>query len=744
MTAAWKSAVFLTAGLCLALSLAAQDPKFSPQFADTTEVNAVEIPVQVIAAGKPVRGLTAADFAVYRGKQRQEVTGFDVVDLMTLPGEKADEVPAAARRYFLLLFDLSFSEPKSVLQAREAAKGLLGELHPADMVAVSTYAASTGSELVLGFTPDREQARAAIDTLGLPELVDRSGDPLKIVADTMTADIRARQTLDQEGGGRVTNENGGSASGRRAEAQAEMRAALTGRVLDRLEALTREADLANQEVQKDRITALARSFTDLARLMRTVQGRKYVVYLSEGYDSSLLAGTTDRSDQGKMQEAAEKGEVWEVSADKRYGDTGAANDVEGMLQELRRADCIVQSVDIGGLRSGGSPGGPAGGDAFEQKGGRDSLFQLAHDTGGDLYENFNDLSAAMGKMLERTGVTYVLTIQPEVQPNGAYHPLRVELKGGPRGARVNHRPGYYAPRPFAQRSRLEKMILTAGQVLIGEEGGQVQASVLAVPLPRSPADPESSADVPVIIAIDGPSLLHLHEGTDLPAEIYVYAMDDKGQVRDYFAQTLSLDLPKVETRLLQAGLKFYGHLELPPGSYKARVLVRNGRTGAHGMRVVPIEVPAFAGAGPVLLPPFFPEAKGEWLVAREAQRPGRRELPMPFRMGDKPFLPAATPILGTGEARFALLGYNLADEGDLQVRSQVLTADGREVQAGDLSLVSRATGEAGADRLELTFRPPTLPPGEYLLRITITDAAGKAGTSTTSFMVAAAGPGERS
>jgi hypothetical protein len=116
---------------------------------------------------------------------------------------------------------------------------------------------------------------------------------------------------------------------------------------------------------------------------------------------------------------------------------------------------------------------------------------------------------------------------------------------------------------------------------------------------------------------------------------------------------------------------------------------------------------------------------------------------MPFRMGDRPFLPSALPILGAGEARFALLGYNLAGEGDLQVRSQVLTADGRELQAGDLSLVSRATGESGADRLELSFRPPTLKPGEYLLRVTVTDAAGKAGTATTPFVVAAAGPAER-
>ena len=35
---------------------------------------------------------------------------------------------------------------------------------------------------------------------------------------------------------------------------------------------------------------LTGSFSGLAKLMGEVSGRKYVVYLSEGYDSSLIAG----------------------------------------------------------------------------------------------------------------------------------------------------------------------------------------------------------------------------------------------------------------------------------------------------------------------------------------------------------------------------------------------------------------------------------------------------------------------
>ena len=589
--------------LCLAAPLAAQTPTYS----DVTEVNVVEIPVQVLIDGKPVRDLKAENFVVYQDKSKQLVTGFEAVDLYAIPDDKAREVPVPARRHFLLLFDLAFSEPKAIVQSRAAAKDLLTGLHASDLAAVATYSPSHGSELVLGFTSDRGQIEAAIDSLGLPQLMDRTTvDPLRIYVEELRQKIRDKEALNNEGSG-VQKKVDGDAM-----------------LLEYMEPAMRAMESATTEVQKDKITAFTRSFTDLARLMRSVNGRKHVVLLSEGYDSSLLLGNTEVGLGKEMQDASEKGEVWKVDTQQRFGSAGALNEVEGMLEELRRADCTVQAVDIGGLR--GASGSQALG--YERKGGRDSLFQLARDTGGELYENTNDLSAAMGKMLERTGVTYVLTIQPETPPDGTYHALKVELRGLPRGARVVHRPGYFAPKPFAQRTRMEKMLLTAGQVLAGEEGGQVRTSVMTTALPTS----EGTADVPVLVEIDGPSLLHLHQGNDLPAEIYIYAVDSKGQVGDYIAQTLTLDMFKVEAKLLQAGLRFYGHLELPPGRYTTRVLVRNGRTGFHGLRVKDLEVPPSTGAAAVQ-PPYFAEAKGEWLVVREAPRPGRRTVA--FHPGEK-------------------------------------------------------------------------------------------------------------
>jgi len=54
----------------------------SQSFTETTDVLAVEVPVQVLDKdGEPVRGLKADDFAVFDGRKQQPVTGFEVLYL---------------------------------------------------------------------------------------------------------------------------------------------------------------------------------------------------------------------------------------------------------------------------------------------------------------------------------------------------------------------------------------------------------------------------------------------------------------------------------------------------------------------------------------------------------------------------------------------------------------------------------------------------------------------------------------
>jgi hypothetical protein len=81
----------------------------------------------------------------------------------------------------------------------------------------------------------------------------------------------------------------------------------------------------------------------------------------------------------------------------------------------------------------------------------------------------------------------------------------------------------------------------------------------------------------------------------VPAEVYAYALAADGAVRDYFAQSIEVDL----TGGAAAGrrdLRLHGTFNLPPGQYTARTLVRNASTGSFGVRSTPFEVAAAAAA----------------------------------------------------------------------------------------------------------------------------------------------------
>jgi hypothetical protein len=385
---------------------------------------------------------------------------------------------------------------------------------------------------------------------------------------------------------------------------------------------------------------------------------------------------------------------------------------------------------------------------------------MAHDTGGELYRNFNDLGAAMGQMLAKSSVTSVLSIQPQgLKQDGSYHPLRVVLKSGPatRGAQVSYRQGYYAPRPYRQRSAGERQLAVAETVIGGGDRGELRTTVLAAPFapPGRPAAARTGgagaagaadkAYVAVVIEADGASLLNGTAGDVLPVEVYAYAIGAAGEVQDFFSQSLRFELAKVIPLLDRTGLKFFGHLDLPPGDYSLRVLVRNAGNGDYGLSSERLSVPAFDRSPPVLLPPFFAENPARWLMVRETAKGGEREVPYPFMVGDRAYVPALRPALAAAqEVAVALVGYNLP-AGALEARATVLSADGRDLGRGDLTLGGRQPpDEAGAERLTATFRPPRgLEPGEYRLRIALVDAQGVAHDSAARFVVAAPGPRTR-
>jgi len=710
-----------TAGLaCVVLLGATCPPPATAQekvFEGSANVVEVQVPVNVTTRdGQPVRDLTADDFVVFDRGQKQKLSGFQMVDLQALQPKDgvarseqvADLVPAVARRHFFLLFDLTFATPASIVKARRAAeKFVLNDLNPTDLAAVATFSMDVGPRLIVTFTPDRAQLARAIDTLGAPRLLDRksSVDPLRfMIVDPDKATMSS--TFNEATG----PENALRPSGYEQEIQSY------------LNVIANEMEKSEKSFQRGRIATWMSALGDMAKMLGSVDGRKHVVLFSEGFDGRLMLGRGPDANDRKAQMdrlALQMGQHWMVDTDDIYGNTALQNYVTRMLEEFRRADCTIQAVDISGL----------GDDTSEARRahtvGQDALFYLANETGGNLFEDANDLGSELEDMLTRSSVTYILSFTPtDLVPDGSYHKLRVELAGsGHHGEDVVHRSGYYAPRPFGELHPLEKSLLASDAIASAAPRDDVDMNVLAAPFRAS----DKLAYVPVIIEIDGKSLLAGDQEKKLATELYAYVSNDHGEMKDFFTQVVTLNITdQGRQSMLNGGLKYYGHMDLAPGKYLLRVLVRNASTGRTGVRSVRLTVPEYKQARPELLPPFFLERPGRWVLVREKSSQGRETVVYPFTINGNPYVPAAKPIVRPGEdSEICLVAYNLK-RGDLELQGTVITEDGRELHnIADLELVERTvTGIGGLDKLLARFRVDDLRTGNYTLKVALRQPGG--------------------
>lgn len=672
------------------------------QFSDTATVTVVEVPVQVITSGDPLRGLTRNDFELFDGRRQVDITGFDVVDLSTLEGKPTEEpVPAAARRHFLLLFDLFFTTPDAVGRAQQAAADLvLTELHPTDLVALAVY--DTRPRLVLGFTSDRSQIRQAIRSLGKIETGEAIRDPLGLVVGDL-------------GGNQPTNSDLGGGTGA-VDADALLSQAL--RELQNLQGAAERGRAASH------VAALTAGMGELAAWMQSVEGRKHVVFLSEGFDSSILVGQQgmtgrEQAEILERQDAVTSGRSWEVDNEVLFGSSSAQNTMNRMLSLFREANCTIQAVDVSREVQ------------TEGQSNRASLFMMANDTGGEMFANFGNLGDAMSEVLERTSVTYLLAFQPgNLKHDGKFNRLRVRIKDAPRGTRIVHRPGYYAPKPYAETSPFERAMSSAQQVMGGIEAGEIDTAVLSAGF----AADSGKAYAPVLIEARGEDLLAGLQSGTLPLQIYAYALDEHGIVRDFFVRAMGLDAGQAGPALRQTGLKYWGHFDLDPGEYSVRVLLRNDATGRRALSTSVLHVP---GSMPALQPPLFPEQPGKWVLLREEESEQRRDVAFPFLRSGEPFIPAARPeVTAGGETPISLVGMNLG-AGPVSVRAQVFDSDGQQVaDGGEIVLAPGAQAGSGLSQLSGVFMAgKKLAAGDYTLSVVVTDQAKVEHSSSTPIRV---------
>ncbi|HEY6051337.1 MAG TPA: hypothetical protein VIZ58_08800, partial [Thermoanaerobaculia bacterium] len=338
----------------------------------------------------------------------------------------------------------------------------------------------------------------------------------------------------------------------------------------------------------------------------------------------------------------------------------------------------------------------------------------------ELVKDSNELSTELQKVSDRTSLVYLLIYQPgQLQRPGAYHALRVKVAAA--GARVSARAGYYEPRPFAALSSVEKQLATADLLTAGGNN-PLALSMIAAPFPAE----RGRATVPVILELPGPALLAGADGPQVPVQLFAYALDTTGVMRDYTTQDMTLDLARIGPALQSGGIKYYATLSLEPGDFVIRAVARNLLSGRTGNAAASLTVPSTPAGAAFLSPPLFEAAAEGWILVKKPPPAGQPSPEYPFFVGRETFIPAAAPVLDPEkEARFALVTYNFragSTPPPLDVRAEVTDSAGK-MRPASVRPVDHSYGNDGARKLLVAFRPDGLPEGKYRIKVFVADRA---------------------
>lgn len=695
-----------------------------PQAVFGARVEVVQIQLQVEDDdGNFVSGLTPADFDLRVNGRPREVALVYEVDLRGARevGMQPDPtLPPAGWRQFLLFFDLSFTTPRGLLEAREAAATFVRtNVHPNDLVGVATFNLVSGLQVLCPFTADRAQALDAVATMGLSRamsITDPAGfafRPAWEEIDTLV-EFSTPATDDPEG------------------------PIMEGvEVADVLRTTLIDASRSDFRRYREEVSQYINQLGLMGETLKAMRGRKHVVMFSSGFDDHVLTGQS-LEEFAEDTERMQQGRIWEVDSEKRFGSSDLRASLQEALESLRQSDAVIHAVDTSMLVAGGEV---RGGTVESGTAGRNALNYLSSGTSGTVSWNYNNLSIALDNIEESTRAFYVLAYplddeDPEVVE------LDVEVRAP--GVEVTSAPQRFAPPPnYADLDPTQQQLQLAEVISKGLEPDTYSFDIEATPFLGA----GDISRVAVVVEIPWPQLLSFATPRDdgkVDVEILGYTLDNSGAMLDFFNRRVNLDLERMRSMDPEHGVPFryYDLLWAIPGQYRVRVLLREALVGNMGTQTVTVSVPEFTGSRLTMAGPVFIDAERPGLVMRgvdpSSPPPRKAQGPVayPFTLGEQELTPFVWPSLAPGEScQFYAVVYHLArdmftNQVQATVKADAVDAEGNAVSMGQLRVLGEsydAATDSTALLLELNV-PAEFTRGAYNLKFSIAD--GIAGAET--------------
>ncbi|MGH9777666.1 MAG: VWA domain-containing protein [Candidatus Acidiferrales bacterium] len=360
-----------------------------------------------------------------------------------------------------------------------------------------------------------------------------------------------------------------------------------------LEAIERFETERSAQALDSRVTTTVSALRVIARAVAGYPGRKNLVWVSTAFPFSFTPENDNNYDLLRF-----------------YSD-----DIRRVAGVLSDAQVAVYPVDARGLVGSIGAQLPTAAESGRTTGdvvslGRDAgaemdvratslldtqqtMKQIAEATGGRAFINRNDIDRAVNLAVEDGSTYYTLGFYSKDENwDNKFRRLRVAVNRS--GLALNHRRGYYAVNPVEALQERKKSTLT------GEDDKalrQVQLrAALSNPLPATAVTfrvgvlpRPARVEFRFMVDVQTISLTQAEGTKHYDLDILAVAFDSAGKAVTSSYHTVETTIePEQYERLKQVGLPYAMELQLPPGRYHLRMVVRDNRTGLVGTADVPV------------------------------------------------------------------------------------------------------------------------------------------------------------
>ena len=667
----------VVAVLALALSAFAQSPDASQggaaqQSGFVLRMNGELVLTNVVArdakTGELLRGLKQSDFTVYENGKQQQIASFDF-----------ESVELAAPLSEATVSGLAAGTGKAALVARpEELRNHRLIVMFFDLTSMQPEDLDRAVEAAKDFLQKKMEAADLVALVSL-------GDTLKVDQD-FTADKAA---LLREVGVYNGSEGEGFAAGA---------TATTNQVEDATGYTPDESEYNDLNTDRELFALRA-----IAKSLQKITEKKSLLYFSGGISRD---GVENQASLRAAVNAAVRANLAIYSVDTRG------------LQAISP----LGDASTGSLRGTGAfNGGALANNMSANFASQEVMASLSTDTGGKAFLDSNDFAPAFAQVQRDTSAYYAIGFRSSnPQRDGRYRKLAIKLNRP--GAKLEYRPGYYAPADFKHSGREDRE-----RELEEQLASDLPASDMALYLDALYFRlDENRFYVPISLIVPGSQIPFVKGGDKDKATLDVIGtvLDEAKRPIGQARETVKLNLD-ASVGARQKNIQYTTSFNLPPGKYHLKFVVRENQTGRMGSFEADINLPEMKKT----------PLKMSSILLASARQPSKQETPLV--RGGQEYVPNISHVFRQDQHLYLL--YEIyapgrekpAENQPKGTKPGINLLSSLELLQGSTKVYetplvqARAVNVQGRDAVAIELDVPLagLKPGTYLCQLNVIDDA---------------------